>query len=179
VGGGVREDDRREQVPPPYQRLRAPWGSILISLPGKNEVGLIYPSPRGRWMDKITQFNPLIQKQDYFLEGFGHHTSATIPQAWIHALRICALAACLPLPCRGGAPPPSAHLVTFWREKKGSSTKNSKCRKLLKLYQIILSKLNAITCLTITSKWSVAMMEIFLSLDKYLALCKLKLLRAS
>jgi hypothetical protein len=64
------EDDRREQVPPPYQRLRAPWGLILISLTGKDEVGLIYPSPWGGWMDKIIQFNPLIQKQDYFLEGF-------------------------------------------------------------------------------------------------------------
>ncbi len=45
--------------------------------------------------------------------------------------------------------------------------------------KIPLSKLNAITRLTITSKWSVAMMEIFLSLDKYPALCKLKLLGAS
>ncbi len=56
------------------------------------------------------------------------------------------------------APTPSAHLVTFWREKKGSSTNISTCRKPLKSYQIILSKLNAITCLTITLKWSVTMM---------------------
>jgi hypothetical protein len=78
-----------------------------------------------------------------------------------------------------GAPPPSAHLVTFWREKKGSSTKISTCRKPLNSYQIILSKLNAITRLAITSKWSIAMMEIFFLLDKYPALCKLKLLGAS
>ncbi len=42
-------------------------------------------------------------------------------------------------------PPPSAHLVTFWRKKKGSSTKISTCRKPLKSYQTILSKLKAIT----------------------------------
>ncbi len=52
-------------------------------------------------------------------------------------------------------------------------------REPLKSYQIILSKLNAITCLTITSKWSVAIMEIFLSLKKCPALCKLKSLGAS
>jgi hypothetical protein len=45
--------------------------------------------------------------------------------------------------------------------------------------RFLLSKLNAITHLTITSKWSISMMEIFLSLDKYPALCKLKLLGAS
>ncbi len=45
--------------------------------------------------------------------------------------------------------------------------------------RFLLSKLNAITCLTITSKWSVAMMEIFLSLKKYPALCELKSLGAS
>jgi hypothetical protein len=45
--------------------------------------------------------------------------------------------------------------------------------------RFLLSKLNAITRRTITSKWSVAMMEIFLSLDKYPALCKQKLLGAS
>ncbi len=38
----------------------------------------------------------------------------------------------------------------FLAGKKGSSTKISTCRKPLKSYQIILSKLNAITCLTIT-----------------------------
>ncbi len=76
-------------------------------------------------------------------------------------------------------PPPSSHLVTFWRKKKGSSTKISTCRKPLKSYQIILSKLNAITCLTITSKLSVVMMEMFSSLDKYPTLCKPKLLGPS
>ncbi len=45
--------------------------------------------------------------------------------------------------------------------------------------RFLLSKLNAITCLTITSKWSGAMMEIFLSLEKYPALCELKSLGAS
>jgi hypothetical protein len=60
------------------------------------------------------------------------------------------------------SPPPSAHFQLFGGKKK-----------------VPLSKLNAITCLTITSKWSVAMMEIFLSLDKYPALCELKLLGAS
>ncbi len=44
--------------------------------------------------------------------------------------------------------------------------------------RFLLSKLNTITCLTITLKWSIAMMEIFLSLEKYPALCKLKLLGA-
>ena len=38
---------------------------------------------------------------------------------------------------------------------------------------------NSTPCLTITSIWSIAMMEIFLSLDKYPAFCKLKLLTAS
>jgi hypothetical protein len=47
------------------------------------------------------------------------------------------------------------------------------------IIRFLLSKLNTITCLRIISKWSVAMMEIFLSLDKYPALCKLKLLGAS
>jgi hypothetical protein len=60
------------------------------------------------------------------------------------------------------APPPSAHFQLFGGEKK-----------------FLLSKLNTITHLTITSKWSIAMMEIFLSLDYYPALCKLKLLGAS
>ncbi len=45
--------------------------------------------------------------------------------------------------------------------------------------RFLLSKLNTITRLTITSKWSVAMMEIFLPPDKYPALCELKLLGAS
>ncbi len=45
--------------------------------------------------------------------------------------------------------------------------------------KVPLSKLNAVTRLTITSKWSITMMEIFLSLDKYPALCELKLLGAS
>ncbi len=53
------------------------------------------------------------------------------------------------------------------------------CRKPLKLYQIILSKLNAITCLTITLKSSVVMIEIFSSLDKYPTLCKPKSLGPS
>ncbi len=44
----------------------------------------------------------------------------------------------------------------FLAGKKGSSTKKSMCRKPLKSYQIILSKLNAITCLTTKSKWSIA-----------------------
>ncbi len=46
----------------------------------------------------------------------------------------------------------------IWQEKKGSSSPLS----------------ISITRLTITSKWSIAMMEIFLSLDKYPALCKPK-----
>ncbi len=50
---------------------------------------------------------------------------------------------------------------------------------LARIKRFILSKLNAITHLTITSKWSVAMMEILLLLDKYPALCELKLLGAS
>ena len=59
-------------------------------------------------------------------------------------------------------PPPSTHLQLFGGKKR-----------------FILSKLNAITHLTITLKWSIAMMEIFLSLEKYPALCELKLLGAS
>jgi hypothetical protein len=62
-------------------------------------------------------------------------------------------------------PPPSsssAHFQLFGGKKR-----------------FLLSKLNAITCLTITLKWSIAMMEIFLLLNKYPALCKLKLLGAS
>jgi hypothetical protein len=62
----------------------------------------------------------------------------------------------------GGAPPPSAHFQLFGGNKR-----------------FLLSKLNTITSLTITLKWSVAMMEIFLSLKKYPALCKLKSLGAS
>ncbi len=45
--------------------------------------------------------------------------------------------------------------------------------------RFLLSKLNVTTRQTITSKWSVAMMEMFLSLKKYPALCELKLLGAS
>ncbi len=53
------------------------------------------------------------------------------------------------------------------------------CRKPLKSYQIILFKLNAITCLTITSKLSVAVMEMFSLLDKYPMLCEPKSLGLS
>jgi hypothetical protein len=60
------------------------------------------------------------------------------------------------------APPPSAHFQLFGGKKR-----------------FLLSKLNAITCLTITSKWSVAMMAVSLSLNKYPALCKPKSLGAS
>jgi hypothetical protein len=67
----------------------------------------------------------------------------------------------------------------FLAGKKDSSTKISMCRKQLTSYQIILSKLNAITRLTTTSKWSIALMEIFLSLDKYLTLCRPKSLGPS
>jgi hypothetical protein len=67
----------------------------------------------------------------------------------------------------------------IWREKNGFSTKKSTCRKPLKSYQIILSKLNAITCLTITLKSSAALIEMFSSLNKYIMLCKPKLLGPS
>jgi hypothetical protein len=50
----------------------------------------------------------------------------------------------------------------FLAEKKGS-----------------LSKFNAITCLTITSKWSASLIEIFLLLNKYPTLCGLKTAGAS
>jgi hypothetical protein len=60
----------------------------------------------------------------------------------------------------------------IWWGKKGSSTKISTCRKPLKSYQTILSKFNAKTCLTITLKSSVRMIEMFSSLDKYPTLCK-------
>ncbi len=54
---------------------------------------------------------------------------------------------------RGGDTTSQRSFPAIWREKR-----------------FLLSKLNAITCLTITSKWSITMMEIFLSLDKYLSL---------
>jgi hypothetical protein len=72
-----------------------------------------------------------------------------------------------------------ALISSYLVEKKGSSTKISTCRKPLKSYQIILSKFNAITCLPITLKLSIAMIEMFSSLDKYKVLCKPKSLGPS
>ena len=68
-------------------------------------------------------------------------------------------------PPRYHSPPLSAHFRLFGGEKKVPPLQTQRH--------------NSITRLTITSKWSIAMMKILLSLEKYPALCELKLLGAS